>query len=134
MNYPAFAFLALLSVVLVFTACKLTIAIFGNFNTGLRIRNTFIARAKLLRFGRILEKMGIDIKQYLHFQPVTVIDNQLRACENCLSTDLCDAGLKRPNITAANLGFCPNLEELTNFKLLSRESTLSQPQNSKIAT
>lgn len=115
MTYTTFILLGAIAGVLFFTAFKLTIAIYTNFRMGLRLRNAFLERLKLLRLNKVLSQYDIDTRVYLHTQPLNEIEQQIRQCESCPATYECDKALKNQHISAAELAFRPKINALKEY-------------------
>ena len=70
--------LAVLVVMLGITALFVPYAIVRNLRQGLKFREALVQRADALRLGRMLRALGVDLAAYLHEQPLTRIEAQMR--------------------------------------------------------
>ncbi len=90
-----------------YVASRMSYAILANFHTGRQFRRALAGRVKRLRLYRMLERRGIDAEEYLHHHPVVEIEKQIRACEGCDETAVCEKALgsRAPQV---DLSFCRN--------------------------
>ena len=116
MSYTSIILLVLIALLIFLVAAVMVIAITRNFRVGLRLREALAQRIKFLRLDKMLAKRKIKRVHYLHTEPVTNIENQIRNCESCSVTKQCDQALKESS--PADLSFCPNDED---FELIAKK-------------
>lgn len=86
-------------------------AITSNLRQGERFRQQLGERLDRLRLPGALRRFGIDPARYLHSQPITTIEDQMRKCRACEQTVRCDDTLAT-HVAPEDLAFCPNFPEL----------------------
>ena len=115
MNVVSLLVVVAIAMLAVFMAIRVTMAIFGDFQTGRQFRRALVERVRRLRLQRMLERRGIDAEEYLHHQPVVDIEKRIRACESCDSTQQCDIALASRK-GEADLSFCANDEAFNRYR------------------
>ena len=87
----------------------LILAIAQNYRDGLILRQLLSRRVGNLRLQRMLRRVGIDLRDYLHQQPIAEIEAQIRNCKACKSTVACELQLVGEGVlTPEQVGFCKN--------------------------
>ena len=94
----------------------LLVAILGNLKTARRYRQSIGDRLSGLRLSRMLAHKGIDQETYLHTEPVLDIEQQMKRCAGCESTERCDTELAASNSGAPTAEFCVNDAELQTIR------------------
>ncbi|MCG8378144.1 MAG: DUF6455 family protein [Proteobacteria bacterium] len=94
------------------TATFLIFAIRKNFQTGKKFRLGYLDQIDRLRFGKMLEKHGINANELLHTRSITEVETQIRNCHGCVKTEECDQVLSKQKVTEKELVFCPNYASL----------------------
>ena len=121
----------LITLLTLFVAVVMAVAVLNNFRVGLRFRDELARRVKFLRMDKMLTKRNIKLRHYLHTESITYIENQIRNCESCSEIKQCDQALKESS--PADLSFCPNhegFESITTNEL----STLQKTQEKNYKT
>ncbi len=103
----------MITLLILFVAVLMVIAIINSFRVGVRFRDELAQRVKFLRLDKMLAKRNIKREHYLHTESVTNIENQIRSCESCSLTKKCDQALKQSS--PADLSFCPNDEDFESI-------------------
>ena len=117
MNPLTLAAIGLIAVILAVTGIRMLLAIGTNFAIGRQVRAGLRHRVTRLRLGRMLARRGIELDSYLHEVPMTDLEGQIRACENCEQTTVCNRTLAKGGTdSASEFGFCPNDATLTGYK------------------
>lgn len=129
MNPLTLAAIGLIAVILAVTAVRMLLAIGTNFAAGRAVRAGLRHRVTRLRLGRMLARRGIDVNTYLHEMPMTDLEGQIRACENCEQTTACNHTLAKGGRDApSDLGFCPNDIPLTEYKAKVERIAVALPK------
>ncbi len=102
------ASIALLALIL-----SLFYAISVNIRQGEAVRRALVERLTQLRLHRILGLFNIDLGTFIHSQPLTDVERQMRTCAACKATDECDSALEKGT---SDLGFCGNREDLAGLR------------------
>lgn len=123
MTYTSMIPFVLITLLILFAAVVMAIAVLNNFRVGLRFRDELARRVKFLRMDKMLTKRNIKLGHYLHTESVTNIENQIRNCESCFEIKQCDQVLKESS--PADLNFCPNHEDFESITT-SETSTLQK--------
>ena len=97
-----------LSLSLFMTAAFLLVSIRKNFIHGQSLRIDFLDRIETARFGKMLRKHNVDPQKLVHTQPLAAIENQIRNCQDCVKTAVCDRILEKSVVSKNELAFCPN--------------------------
>ncbi|MEN8176199.1 MAG: DUF6455 family protein [Pseudomonadota bacterium] len=101
-------FIALLGIITLAIAVMVPYSIQRNYRHGLGFRERLLARAEKLRISRMLKALGVDTDACLHQAPVVEIEQNLRNCEGCQDTEICDDALQSANLEIREVSFCPN--------------------------
>ena len=104
---------ALITLLILFVAVVMAVAVLNNFRVGLRFRDELARRVKFLRMDKMLTKSNINLRHYLHTESITNIENQIRNCESCSEIKLCDQVLK--DSSPVDLSFCSNHEDFESI-------------------
>ena len=62
---------------------------------------------------KMLQALGINVKEYTHGNPVHEIEMHMNRCKGCENTERCDSELESGEIEHADQ-YCPNNEALLN--------------------
>jgi len=106
-----------LAVVAAFAALSLLLAVgmvralVNNLRQGNAARAALAGRMQAAPLHQALSTFGHDARAYLYGEPVTLIENHLRACEACTDHLRCRALLEQGADCSA-FGFCPNRDAL----------------------
>ncbi len=95
-------FLAILSILLVFTGLSLFTAIHGNYRRANELRRQFGQRIRLIPLFKLLQQKDVSLEQWLHLAPVSTIENAVRQCESCSKTENCLVLLKKSQQAVPN--------------------------------
>lgn len=98
---------------ILFVSILMAFAVTRDYKIGPCFRDELAQRIKLLRLEKMLTKINIKLKHYLHSMPVTKIENQIRSCESCPETSQCDHVLKQS--APDDLSFCPAFKALSQL-------------------
>lgn len=115
MNYAAFAFLGLILTLLSYTALRLFTAIQGNYSDAGDLRRQFAQRIRLLPLFKVLQKKGIVLNEWLYDLPVAEIENSIRQCESCSSTEKCQSALKQSS--RIDFSYCANDRQFERYSI-----------------
>jgi hypothetical protein len=73
------------------------------------------ARIKALRINNMLGRVGVGLPRYLRKAHPTDIERHLIACQDCKTTQICNAYLEE-RIKVDDKSFCPNYAQLKSYK------------------
>jgi len=116
MNTITIIAMILLTLVLLTFSVLLPVAIIFNVRAGERYRRGLAERVNMLRLGRMLGALGVDINVYLNTERSLDIQHHMDRCAACENTAECDDKLARNAVDPDHLGFCNNeasLREMT---------------------
>lgn len=111
----------LLTIFAAFAACLLVLAyaalmdsdaetVLVRAGQGLRLRRS--------RMGRMLRRRHVGVAAYARGLSVAAIKQQLRACQSCSLTDLCDRALDARGPSRSSFSFCPNRPDIERYLAL----------------
>jgi hypothetical protein len=94
---------------------RLVVVIGANLKNGRFYRQALARRMQQLRLSKMLQALGIDLNEYLAGQDVNAIHRQMENCSRCENTRDCDEQLASEAVTAEQIGFCNNEQELVEL-------------------
>ena len=68
-----------------------------------------------LRMFRMLRRRHVDVAGYARVQGAVELGRQLRACEDCRHTAVCDRALKSRAPSRSSYSFCPNRPAIERY-------------------
>jgi len=117
--FSYFAFIVL-GIVFLVLALFFVILISKNMKQGKVVRQRLAQRVESLRMSKMLRALGLDLTQYLYTVPITKINDSMKKCEHCPTTDICDDNLQKGHLETDEIDFCPNHECLGKFKQMEQ--------------
>jgi len=120
MTYISIVQFALITLLILIVVIVMAVAVVNNFRVGLRFRDELARRIKFLRMDKMLKKRHINLRHYLHTEPITNIENQIRNCESCSVIKECDQAIK--DSPSTDLSFCPNHEDFESITTIETGS------------
>ena len=87
-----------------------------NVRQGMLFRQKLAARMRALRMDKMLSALGMDLSSYLHNVPASRVIESANRCQDCMATDECDDRLAAGAVATDAIDFCPNQDELSQFK------------------
>ena len=108
MSIFAIGILSVLFITIFVIAVRLVLAMSSNVKTGQFVREQLAKRIEQFRFGKMLEKRGVDKAKMIHQVPLTEIEQQIHHCQECNETKRCDDVLQEQSLDEQVITFCPN--------------------------
>ncbi len=118
----SYILLAILGIAFTIVGLYFLILITRNVKQGLVVRQELAKRVESLRMAKLLNRLGIDLNQYLHIVPLTKISESMGKCESCPTIDICDQKLKEDRLVIKDIDFCPNQQCLDELRKLKEKS------------
>lgn len=87
----------------------------NNMQNGRKFRRGLAERVQHQRMAKLLKPLGLDFDVYLHQVSVQKINESMSRCENCQTTDACDAKTQQKAVQFSEIDFCQNQASLTSF-------------------
>jgi HAMP domain-containing protein len=123
MSAISYIIFAILGIAFVALALFFLLLISRNVVQGKMVREKLAKRVEELRMSKMLRALGLDFSKYLYSVPIHKINESMKKCETCSTTDQCDAQLKQETTRVQDVDFCPNQACLGKFTELTRSST-----------
>jgi hypothetical protein len=120
MNLFGQVFLAVLTLLFLFTLSSLVFSVVRNLREGLKFRRELGARVGSLRLHKMLARLGIDRTAYLHGVRVAETETHMAKCESCPTQAQCDQELAAEPADRPDYSFCPNEESLKRTAEVAR--------------
>lgn len=109
MNYAALLFLGLVAVTLAYTAARLGLSIYLDYQGAGEVRRQLLQRLRLLPLRPVLAGSGLNPRETLYRYPLHQVEKLIRTCESCPDKLRCEKLLAR---SKALPEFCPARTEL----------------------
>ncbi len=102
------------------TFIMVSVSVVGNLRGGQSHRESLEQRVNGLRFGRMIQRLGLSSSRYVHKVPVVAVEQQLQRCSGCEHTARCDTELEQPIDVVPE--YCANASDLSGTRRLVAEA------------